>query len=98
MNLDFADLFKPLIVDRIIFSLVNRGQLHQDDFVKQDNGGIYLQNDSKRQFIQEFHEKMMDQITVKNQKVTYHQLIMNEIHLYQKHILEEEKYKPYKYY
>lgn len=99
LNLDFADLFKPLIVDRIIFTLVNCFQIRKDrHFMKMDNGGVYLNNDGKRIFIEEFEEKLKSEIMIKNTKYTYRQLIENEIRKYQKYVLDENDYKPYKYY
>ncbi|MGC9177305.1 MAG: type I-B CRISPR-associated endonuclease Cas1b, partial [Conexivisphaera sp.] len=41
LNLDISDVFKPALVDRSIFSLVNRSALGDDDF-SPDLGGILL--------------------------------------------------------
>ena len=32
LNLDIAEIFKPLLVDRAIFSVINRGEIKKEDF------------------------------------------------------------------
>lgn len=98
LNLDFADLFKPIIVDRIIFSIINRKQISKDDFVNLPNGGVYLSGEAKKLFINEFNDRMSCKLVVKNKKLTYQQLVEQEIYSYYKYIVDGDKYKPYKYY
>ena len=38
LALDISEVFKPLIADRLIFSLLNRNQITEDSFVKDLNG------------------------------------------------------------
>ena len=53
LNLDTADLFKPVVVDRVIFSLVNRHEMdYESHFVEQNGGGVLLSRDGKRVFIE----------------------------------------------
>lgn len=98
LNLDFADLFKPVIVDRVIFSLVNLLQIQKNlHFEKEDSGATYLNKVGKRIFISEFEEKLKDKIKVKDRNYTYKQLIEEEIHKFQRYLMNNETYKPYKY-
>ena len=32
LSLDISEIFKPLIVDRMIFAMLNKNQITQDDF------------------------------------------------------------------
>ncbi|MCR5530875.1 MAG: CRISPR-associated endonuclease Cas1 [Lachnospiraceae bacterium] len=98
LNLDFADLFKPIIIDRLIFSLINRGQISKQDFVYNEDNSVHLSEEGKRLFLSSFEEKLMDRLTVKEKSFTYIQLIENEVRAYQRFILQGETYKPYKYY
>ncbi len=99
LNLDFADIFKPIIVDRVIFSLVNLQQLNAEtDFEKTDNGGIYLSKEGKRVFIEQFEKKLADKITVKGKELTYRRLMEEEVWHYQHFVEKGESYRPYKYY
>lgn len=98
LNLDFADLFKPVIVDRVIFSLVNLLQLQSEvHFEEKESGAIYLNKEGKRIFIKAFEEKLADKIKVGEKMYTYKQIIEEEIRKFQRYIVKEEKYKPYKY-
>lgn len=99
LNLDFADIFKPIITDRVIFSLVNLKQINANKhFEKNESGGVYMTKEGKRIFLEEFMEKMNSKIIVQNESISYKQLIMREIRNYQNHVMHEKKYKPYKYY
>ena len=99
LNLDFADLFKPLIIDRTIFTLVNTQQIHQKEhFEPSENSGIYLNETGKKIFLQAFYTKLNSKIVVKGLEYTYRKLMENEIWQYQKFVIKNEPYKPYKYY
>lgn len=99
LNLDFADIYKPIIVDRVMLSLVNLKQINvQSDFVKNDDGGVYLNKRGKKIYIEEFEKKLTDEITVKGKKYTYKQLMEQEVRQFQRFVEYNEEYKPYKYY
>src|SRR3989338_3714618 len=53
LNLDIADIFKPLIVDRIIFSLINRQQIKPEHFDKELNY-CYLNKEGRMIFLKEY--------------------------------------------
>lgn len=99
LNLDFADLFKPLVVDRVIFTLINCKMIKSDEHFREvENGGIYLSEAGKGIFIKKFEEKLSSVLVVRNKSCTYRKLIENELRLYQQYVLKDTKYKPYKYY
>ena len=97
LNLDLADLFKPILVDRTIFTLVNRKMINVNDFVEVENNGIYLNNRAKKIFISEYENKLYQKVTFDGAELTYDYLIKNEIQKLKKYIENGEKYKPYKY-
>lgn len=97
LNLDLADIFKPIIVDRTIFTLVNRKMLDMADFVEVENNGIYLSGKGKKIFIREFERKLYQKIQMGNMERTYDFVIKNEIQCLKRYIERGEKYKPYKY-
>ncbi len=97
LNLDIAEVFKPLIVDRLIFSLVNKGQLKAASFGKHLEG-IYLNDKGKEVFVREFDNRL--KATVKHPKlkrnVSYRFLIRLELYKLEKHIIGEKEYTPYR--
>jgi hypothetical protein len=80
LNLDVAEIFRPLIVDRTVFSLINKGMIREQDFVSSENGGVYVSNDGKRIFLEAFYKKLCDTLTVKG-------IAMSEIYVRDQYVL-----------
>ena len=97
LNLDLADIFKPIIIDRIIFSLINKKQISVEKHFMNNNGGIFLNTEGKKLFLNEFENKMNQIITLHEQPFTYERLIMNEIKKLEDSFLRETPYKAYKH-
>ena len=97
LNLDLADLFKSIIVDRTIFTLVNRKMIDTTDFVEVENDGVFISNRGKKLFIQEFERKLYQKIEIDNQKRSYEYVIRREIQKLKNFMETGEEYKPYKY-
>ncbi len=97
LSLDIAEIFKPILGDRIIFNLLNNGQLSQKDFDK-DLNYAYLKEGGRRTVINAFNEKIKQTILHKTLKrrVSYERLIRLELYKLIKHILEEKEYKSLK--
>lgn len=96
LNLDVAEIFKPILVDRTIFSLLNRKALTGQDFGKELNG-ILLKENGRKTFIQELNSKLETTIahpTLKT-RVSYKQLIRMELYKLQKFVTEGEVYAPF---
>jgi CRISPR-associated endonuclease Cas1 len=98
LNLDFADIFKPVISDRVIFSLINNRQLRVDEHFEHEGEGVFLNATGKRIFLNEFEDKLDTKIVVKGESLTYRKLMRREVMNFQKMLVDGEKYKPYKYY
>ena len=99
LNLDFADIFKPIVVDRVIFTLVNCHQIKAGEhFEKKEQGGVYLSKEGKKIFIEEFNEKMSTKMVIKGKEYTYKKLMQKEVADFLKMVSSGEKYNPYKYY
>lgn len=98
LNLDIAEIFKPIIVDRAIFTVIHNLQINKKlHFEVEDNGGVYLNNNGKRIFIKELEKKLGSKISIDGQKISYEHIIKNEIYKIVKFIQEGEKYRPFKY-
>jgi CRISP-associated protein Cas1 len=96
LNLDLAEIFKPIIVDRVIFTLLNKGMLKADSFEK-DSGGIFLKKAARETFVKAYDERLKDTIAVAKLKrnVSYKRLIRMECYKIEKHLIGDEVYKPY---
>jgi CRISPR-associated protein Cas1 len=97
LALDIADLFKPLLADRIIFRLVNRNQLSLDDFESELNACL-LTESGRKTYTKEY-ERTLDE-TVDHpdlgKKVSYQYLLRVEAYKLKKHLLTGEEYVPFK--
>lgn len=96
LNLDIAEIFKPLVVDRTVFSLINKGEITADMFVKCENNGVYLNQTAKRLFLQAFYEKLETVITHKDEKISYNTAIAEEIRKLIRYFRDKEKYKAFR--
>lgn len=95
LNLDIAEVFKPVIVDRVIFSLVNRREIQLKHF-DSDVGYSYLTDVGRNIFVKAFEEKLNTTIKYRNLgNVSYRKLIRIECYKLYKHFMEEEDYTPF---
>lgn len=97
LSLDLAEIFKPLIVDPVIFKLVNNNVIRLDDF-DEDVGYCYLASSGRRKFLEEFDRKLGTTIKHRRLKrnVSYKTLIRLECYKLIKHFLDDEVYVPFK--
>jgi CRISPR-associated protein Cas1 len=97
LALDIAEIFKPMLIDRIIFTVLNKRQLKASDFRKELNACV-MKDSARKTFVQAFEEKLKE--TFKHRKlsrnVSYKHLIKLECYKLQKHLLGMEEYKPFK--
>ena len=96
MNLDIAEIFKPIIVDRIVFSLINKGAITPAHFNFSKNGAVYLSAEGKRIFLSAFYSKLNDNIKIKSVSMTYRRIIIEEINKLARRFRHNEKYKAYR--
>lgn len=95
--LDISEIFKPLIVDRMIFTLLNKNIITEDDFEK-DSNYYYLKDKGKRKILEEYEKRLRSTITHKDLKreISYQYLIRLECYKLIKHILGDKKYEGFK--
>lgn len=92
--LDLSEIFKPLIGDRVIFSLLNRKQITEDSFDKELNY-LHLKKKDSQIVMQEIDNCLNRTIMHKdlNRKVSYQYLIRLEAYKMIKHIMGEKEYE-----
>ena len=96
LALDIADIFKPVIVERVLFKLVNNNMITEKDFTH--DVGVMLNDKGKRVFLKEFQAKL--ETTIKHpeikRKVSYKYLMRLECYKLIKHILEDKRYRSFR--
>jgi CRISPR-associated protein Cas1 len=96
LNLDVAEVFKPIIADRVIFTLVNKGMIKPQHF-EQKLDGIVLNEKGREVFIREMDERLKSTFEHKGlgRHVSYRMLIRLELYKIEKHLMGDEEYKPF---
>jgi CRISPR-associated protein Cas1 len=96
LNLDIAEVFKPILVDRIIFTLVGKKMITSKHFDRK-TGGILLKDEGRKIFIQEMESRLRTTISYKSlgKKVSYRRLLRLELYKLEKHFIGEEEYRPF---
>lgn len=96
LSLDIAEIFKPLIVDPVIFTLINKKQLNVKKDFEYIDEMVILNENGKKKFLAEWIRKL--ETTIKHRTLkrntSYQYLIRLECYKLIKHLLNDEEYKP----
>jgi CRISPR-associated protein Cas1 len=97
LALDLSEVFKPLIVDRAIFTLLNTRQLQEKHFDQQLNA-CYLAEDGRKLFVRAFEEKLRTTLYHRRLKrhVSYQHLIRLECYRLMRHLTGTEPYQAFR--
>jgi len=89
-------VFKPIVVDRLIFTLINKKMITKKDFDKHTEG-IMLSEAGRRTFVSELDKRMQTTVNHRHlgKSVSYRRMMRLELYKLQKHILGEREYTPY---
>jgi CRISPR-associated protein Cas1 len=97
LSLDIAEIFKPLIVDRLIFSLINKKIITEQDFEK-GSAGNYLKQKGQQKVLRQFDDRLNQTIRHRELKrnVSYRRLMRLECYKLIKHLMSDQEYEPFK--
>jgi CRISPR-associated protein Cas1 len=97
LSLDLAEIFKPFIIDPLIFSIINTRKLKKSHFDQWENY-CYLNEEGKQIFIREYEKKLNSTFTHRTlkRKTAYHEIMRLECYKLVKHMIDDETYKPFK--
>ena len=95
--LDLSEIFKPLIGDRLIFSLLNKNQITENSFTRELNF-LHLKKEASQLIVNELEKKLQATIMQKDlhRKVSYQYLIRLEAYKLIKHLIGEKEYEGFK--
>lgn len=94
LSLDISEVFKPIIVDRIIFKLINENIIDESHFTEELNF-CHLNENGRKIFMKHYDEKLNTTIKHKGlgREVSYRRLIRLECYKLIKHINNIEEYE-----
>jgi CRISPR-associated protein Cas1 len=97
LALDLAEVFKPILADRLIFRLFNNGQLSEKHFA-QDLNCCYLKDSGRKIVLREWDARLQTTIEHRRlkRKVSYERLIRLECYKLVKHLTDVEEYKGFR--
>ena len=94
LALDISEVFKPIIVDRVIFNLINNRIIKEEHFLEELNF-CYLKEQGRRIFLSEYQKKI--DTTVNNARlkrnISYQRMMRIECFKLIKHLLGERSYR-----
>ena len=97
LSLDISEVFKPIIVYKAIFDLVNNKRLKVDKHFEKSVNYCILNEEGRKIFIEEF-EKRMDSVfehSKLKRKITYRTALKLECYKLIKYILEDKAFKAF---
>lgn len=73
LALDLVEEFRPVLADRFVLSLINNRIIVKDDFYTQESGAVYLTQEGKAKFFQEWQKQKQQEIMHPfiKEKITY---------------------------
>lgn len=97
LSLDLAEIFKPLLAERMIFSLLNKNMITEYDFDKESNF-LYLKEHARKLILEEYDKRLQRTINHKelNKDVSYRYLFRLECYKLIKHLTDEKEYEAFK--
>ena len=97
LNLDVAEVFKPILVDRVIFSVVAKGQIQAKHF-DEELQGLYLNDRGRRIFLEAWEKRLNATFRHRGLKrnVSYRRAIRLELYKLEKHLMGEKPYTPFR--
>lgn len=97
--LDISEIFKPIIVDRVIFKVLNKRLIQEQHFDNKLNSCLLNQN-GKKIYVKAMEERYEETFKHRSlgRNVSYKHLIKLECYKLLKDLLGLEEYKPFKMY
>jgi len=91
LALDLAEVFKPILVDRLIFRLCNKREIQSQHF-EDLNGSFLLKDKGRKIFLQAWEEKLADTIEHRSlgRRVSYRRLVKLECYKLVKYLMDIE--------
>lgn len=96
LSYDLSEIFKPVIVDKAIFRVINLNMVEENDFV-QKGDYFYMKEKAKKTFVEAIETRLKTTIMHPDLKrhVSYKTLIRFECHKLIKHLKGIENFNPY---
>jgi len=98
LALDLAEEFRAYIADRLVLSLVNRGQVRPTGFEIRETGAVWMSDETRKTVLQAYQERKNDETThpFLDEKMTVGMLIHIQARLLARHLRGDlDAYPPF---
>ena len=97
LALDICEPFKPVMVDRLLFRLLDNNII-SDSYFRKDSNGTMLTDEARKKVIKEWDEQLRTTVKSKTLKrsISYRQLIRLDCYKLIKFLIEGKPFKPYR--
>ncbi len=98
LSFDIAEIYKPLLADRLIFKLLNKGMLTNEDFHYPEEGVCYLTPEGRKKVVEDYEERINKIVYHRKREidVSYRRLIRLDCYSLMHHVEKEELFSPFK--
>ncbi len=96
LALDIAEVFKPVLVDRVIFSLTNKKIIQPKDFIVEPDR-VLITEEAKKKIVKAWDAKLNETLYAKpyDKYMSYKSIVLRECHKLQNHIEGQDTYQPF---
>ncbi len=98
LALDVTEEFRVPLVDHLVMNLINLRSLSKEDFQQnEEDGGVYLKNESKKIFFAEYERAITEKFNSKSvgSSADFRSIFKNQVALLNKSVQLGEMYKPF---
>lgn len=80
LQFDVADIFKPVLIDRLVLRLIRKKQIKMDYFTYKEDGSCYLNKKGLQVFIPEIDAILQSTIEYHGRRYSYRSILSKEVH------------------
>jgi CRISPR-associated protein Cas1 len=63
LALDLMEEFRAVLADRLVLTLINRGQISEKDFEERPGGAVHMQDDARKTVVVAYQERKQEELT-----------------------------------
>ncbi len=97
LALDLMEEFRHITIDRLVASLANLEVFKPEDFSKGDDGGVYLEGESRKRFLREYERLMLAEFIHggTRERLSFRRSLHNQALALERSLLRGDPYEPF---
>ena len=90
LQYDLADIFKPVLIDRMVLRMIRKKQMNKNHFDIKEDGRCYLNKEGIKIFVNEFNQMMNSTILYEKRYYSYRSILSKEVNKLSEYIKGNE--------